>query len=69
MIFFRRHFMVTLEIPCRDKSYSWVLNWLTLKGARGTQHLSVETSYVQKDTGNVLTKFSFVPSIGTHFFQ
>lgn len=69
MIMFRRHYMVTLEIPCRDKSYSWVLNWLTKKGAKGTQHLSVETSYEQKDTGNVLTKFSFVPSIGTHFFQ
>jgi len=69
MIYFRRHYMVTLEIPCRDKSYSWVLNWLTTKGAKGTQHLSVETSYEQKETGKVLTKFSFVPSIGIHFFR
>lgn len=60
--------MVTLEIPCRDKSYHWVLNWLTTKGAKGTQHLSVQTSYEQKETGRVLTKFDFVPSIGTHFF-
>ncbi|CAG7838112.1 unnamed protein product [Allacma fusca] len=69
MIYFRRQYMVTLEIPCRDKSYSWVLNWLTTRAAKSTQHLSVETTYEQKETGKVLTKFAFVPSIGTHFFR
>lgn len=23
MIYFRRNYMITLEVPCRDKSYQW----------------------------------------------
>lgn len=65
-ILFRRHYMITLEVPCRDKSYQWLLQWISLKGARKTQHLSVETSFVQRDTGHVSTEYSFIPSIGTH---
>jgi len=66
---FRRHYMITLEVPCRDKSYQWLLQWITHKGARKTQHLSVETSFEQKETGHVKTKYDFIPSIGTHFFR
>lgn len=69
IIFFRRHYMITLEVPCRDKSYQWVLQWITQKGARQTQHLSVETSFLQKETGHVKTKYDFIPSIGTHFMR
>ncbi|KAG8231074.1 hypothetical protein J437_LFUL010700 [Ladona fulva] len=69
LIFFRRHFMMTMEVPCRDKSYQWLLQWITTKGARKTQHLSVETSMQQKDTGHVYAKYDFIPSIGTHFFR
>lgn len=69
LILFRRHYMITLEVPCRDKSYQWLLHWITNKGARQTQHLSVETSFEQKDTGHVKTKYDFIPSIGTHFFR
>lgn len=65
-ILFRRHYMITLEVPCRDKSYQWLLQWITQKGARNTQHLSVETSFVQRDTGHVSTQYAFIPSIGTH---
>lgn len=68
-IYFRRHYLVTLEVPCRDKSYQWLLQWITVKGARKTQHLSVETSFEQFDTGHVVTKYDFIPSIGTHFFK
>lgn len=67
MIFFRRHYMMTLEVPCRDKSYQWLLQWITLN-ARRTQHLSVETNFKQHDTGKISTSFDFVPSVGTHFF-
>ncbi|XP_023303098.2 mitochondrial chaperone BCS1 [Lucilia cuprina] len=66
LVLFRRHFMITLEVPCRDKSYQWLLQWITTRGARETQHLSVETSFVQKDTGKVQTKYDFIPSIGKH---
>lgn len=65
-ILIRRNYMITLEVPCRDKSYQWLLQWITKKGARRTQHLSVETSFEQKDTGHVRTKYDFIPSIGTH---
>lgn len=66
---FRRHYMITLEVPCRDKSYQWVLQWITYKGARETQHLSVETSFEQRDTGHIKTRYDFIPSIGTHFIR
>lgn len=69
LILFRRHYMITLEVPCRDKSYQWLLQWITERGARQTQHLSVETSFEQKDTGRIKTKYDFIPSIGTHFFR
>uniref|UniRef100_A0A182NCX3 Mitochondrial chaperone BCS1 n=1 Tax=Anopheles dirus TaxID=7168 RepID=A0A182NCX3_9DIPT len=69
MILFRRHYMITLEVPCRDKSYQWLLQWITQKGARHTQHLSVETSFVQRDTGHVKTRYDFIPSVGTHIMR
>uniref|UniRef100_A0A1B6D208 Mitochondrial chaperone BCS1 n=2 Tax=Clastoptera arizonana TaxID=38151 RepID=A0A1B6D208_9HEMI len=69
LVFFRRHYMITLEVPSRDKSYQWLLQWITVKGARKTQHLSVETSFEQHDTGHIKTKYDFIPSVGTHFFK
>lgn len=69
LILFRRHYMITLEVPCRDKSYQWLLQWMTVKGAKQTQHLSVETSFEQKETGHVKTNYAFIPSVGTHFFR
>ncbi|XP_034238125.1 mitochondrial chaperone BCS1 isoform X2 [Thrips palmi] len=42
---------------------------MTEKGARQTQHLSVETSYEQLESGHIKTKYDFIPSIGQHFFQ
>uniref|UniRef100_A0A3P9K8K6 Mitochondrial chaperone BCS1 n=1 Tax=Oryzias latipes TaxID=8090 RepID=A0A3P9K8K6_ORYLA len=64
-IFFRRHYMITLEVPSRDKSYLWLLSWIT-KHARHTQHLSVETSYLAHESGRVQTQFDFHPSPGNH---
>lgn len=69
LIVFRRNMMITLEVPCRDKSYQWLLQWITQRGARETQHLSVETSFVQKDTGKIETKYEFIPSIGRHLIR
>lgn len=65
MIFFRRHYMITLEVPSRDKSYNWLLSWIT-KHAKHTQHLSVETSYLAHESGRVHTQFDFHPSPGNH---
>ncbi|XP_068628635.1 mitochondrial chaperone BCS1 isoform X1 [Battus philenor] len=69
VVLFRRQCMITLEVPCRDKSYQWLLQWITQKGAKHTQHLSVETSFLQKDTGQIKTKYDFIPSVGQHFFR
>lgn len=65
MIFFRRNYMITLEVPSKDKSYHWLLSWIT-KHARHTQHLSVETSYLAHESGRVHTQFDFHPSPGNH---
>lgn len=68
LILFRRHYMTTLEVPCRDKSYSWLLQWITLRGAKNTQHLSVETKFHEIETGKIRTRYDFIPSVGEHFF-
>ena len=67
VILFRRHWMTTVEVTCRDKSYPWLLQWITTKGARRTQHLSVDTSFVETESGKVSTRYDFQPSVGTHF--
>lgn len=69
LVLFRRNFMMTLEVPCRDKSYQWVLLWVTQKAARRTQHLSVETTFEQMDTGRINTTYHFLPSIGVHLIE
>ncbi|XP_023325118.1 mitochondrial chaperone BCS1 [Eurytemora carolleeae] len=69
MILFRRHYMTTVEVTCKDKSYSWLLGWISQKGARKTQHLSVDTSFVESDSGKISTKYDFQPSVGTHFMN
>lgn len=66
IILFRRHYMITLEVPCRDKSYQWLLQWIKEKGAPNTQHLSVETSFMQRETGHISTRYAFIPNVGTH---
>ncbi|XP_023210841.1 mitochondrial chaperone BCS1-like [Centruroides sculpturatus] len=68
LVLFRRHFIMTLEVPCRDKSYQWLLQWISLN-AQNSQHISVETTFSQLETGKISTKFDFVPSVGTHFFK
>ena len=68
MVAFRRHFMITLEVPSRDKSYQWLLQWIS-KQAVHTKHLSAETTFQQLENGSVRTRFDFVPSPGVHFFR
>ncbi|XP_005103770.1 mitochondrial chaperone BCS1 [Aplysia californica] len=66
-IVFRRQFMVTMEVTSRDKSYQWLLQWISKYGTK-TQHLSVETEFQQTAAGQVKTRFHFVPSPGNHYF-
>lgn len=34
LILVRRHLMTTLEVTCKDKSYPWLLKWISQKGER-----------------------------------
>eukprot|EP00794_Sanderia_malayensis_P004590 gene4590-5193_t len=65
--FFRRRYMMTLEVPSKDKSYQWILHWITNRACK-TQHVSVQTMYHQATSGKVSTTFNFAPSPGVHFF-
>lgn len=38
-ILFRRHYMTTVEVTCKDKSYNWLLQWIATNAAKDTQHL------------------------------
>lgn len=64
----QRHLTVSLEIPSKDRSYQWVLQWINSQNIR-TQHLGVETTFLQHDNGSVSTKFDFVPSPGRHLIH
>jgi mitochondrial chaperone BCS1 len=61
----RRHFLSTLEVTSKDKSYPWVLRWLTLRGGKN-QHLSVQTTYLPKAGNLSAMNFEFVPGPGQH---
>ncbi|KAG0172280.1 hypothetical protein DFQ28_005434 [Apophysomyces sp. BC1034] len=68
--YMRRRMLVTLEIPSKDKSYLWFLQWMSQQAPkRQVQHLAVETSFKQHDNGSVSTKFGFVPGPGNHYFK
>lgn len=69
VLLFKRHYMTTVEVTCQDKSFQWLLQWMTRRGAKETQHLSVETSFVETESGKVMTRYDFQPSVGTHFMK
>ena len=66
---FQRQYMTTVEITCKDKSYFWMLQWMTRCGAKETQHLSVDTTFVETESGKISTRYDFQPSIGTHYMK
>lgn len=66
----QRRLLVTLEIPSKDKSYLWFLQWMAQQSPkRRMQHLAVETSYKQHDNGSITTTFGLVPGPGIHYFR
>lgn len=62
----RKHLIISLEITNKDKSYPWILQWITLQGTK-TQHLSVETLLKSTNNHNTNTIFNLVPGPGNHF--
>ncbi|CAN3372566.1 hypothetical protein DIURU_004940 [Diutina rugosa] len=67
--FIYRQLLVDLEIPSKDKSYLWFLEWMAQHKNRRSRHLAVETNFIQHDNGAVTTKFSLVPGPGKHLIK
>lgn len=68
--FVRKRYTVTLEVVSRDQSYDWVLKWINTQLKERSQHMSVATQYEKNvDNDRIKTSFSFLPSIGTHYFM
>jgi chaperone BCS1 len=65
----RRRLFISVEIPSKDKSYSWLMEWLSNREGYRTQHTSIETSFVQYENGEISSRVQFLPSPGTHFFK
>eukprot|EP00111_Clytia_hemisphaerica_P002243 TCONS_00006287-protein len=66
-VLFRRHCMITLEVSNKDKSFDWVMQWMTQNKKNHMQHLSVSTLFHQHDSGKITTHFNYNPSPGAHF--
>lgn len=64
----RRYAFVTCEVNSKDKSYQWVLEWITRQSQR-TQHVSMCTEFYENEVGRISTRFAFIPSPGVHFFS
>jgi chaperone BCS1 len=67
--YLRRSALISLEIPSKDKSFSWFLHWMAIKSGQKTQHLTVETNYRQFENGEITTNMQLIPSVGTHFIK
>lgn len=68
--YLQRRLLVTLEIPSKDKSYLWFLQWMSQQAPkRDLRHLAVETTYRQHDNGSISTTFGLVPGPGIHYFR
>ncbi|KAK5583631.1 hypothetical protein RB653_005229 [Dictyostelium firmibasis] len=63
----RRYFFVSVEVPSKDKSFHWVMEWLATKKNKNTRHVSVETTFHQHESGDIVSRINFVPSVGTHY--
>lgn len=68
ILFAQRNLTTSLEIPSKDRSYPWVLQWINKVTKGRTQHLGVETRLSMQGNGSHTTSFEFVPSPGRHFF-
>lgn len=78
----KRRLLVSLEIPIKDQSYPWFLEWMSKQNKNNEKRsflgklinkqlhqLSVETNFTRLSNGSISTNFSLVPGQGKHFFQ
>jgi len=71
LIFFRRQYMITLEVPNNDISYTWLLQWISHQLRDSSRHLSARTTLIKNDdpSSRIQASYSFVPSVGKHYFR
>ncbi len=73
MLMAQKHLTVSMEVPSKDRSYQWLLHWISRHTSTGRagqrlQHVGVETTFTQTPgTGHVQAAFEFVPSTGSHW--
>lgn len=63
-----RRLFTTLEIPSRDHSYQWVMQWL-IANSHHARHLGVETTLLRDASGHTTTTFDYIPSTGRHWMK
>ncbi len=61
--------LVDLEIPSRDKSYLWFLEWMAKYPHRRSRHFGIETAFEEHTNGSISTKFSMIPGPGNHLLR
>uniref|UniRef100_A0A0K0CYC6 Mitochondrial chaperone BCS1 n=1 Tax=Angiostrongylus cantonensis TaxID=6313 RepID=A0A0K0CYC6_ANGCA len=66
--FFRRRFMVSLQINNEDAAYSWLLDFINRKSTTQTRNLSVNTAVSLSESGRASMKIAYLPGHGEHFF-
>lgn len=66
--YFRRRFMISLQITNEDAAYPWLLDFINTRSARQTRNLSVNTAISQTESGRTAMKISYLPGHGQHFF-
>ncbi|KAF8600636.1 mitochondrial chaperone BCS1 [Ceratobasidium sp. AG-I] len=77
--FAQRRLLVSLEIPIRDHSHAWFLEWMAHQSKRRAAQASavrihshqyaVETTKTTHSNGTSEVLFSLVPAPGTHWFR
>ncbi|XGW13292.1 hypothetical protein V3C99_013713 [Haemonchus contortus] len=66
--FFRRRFMISLQIDNEDAAYPWLLDFINRRSARQTRNLSVNTAISQAESGRTAMKITYLPGHGQHYF-
>ncbi|CAB3404744.1 unnamed protein product [Caenorhabditis bovis] len=66
--YFRRRFMISLQINNEDAAYPWLLDFINKRSAMQTRNLAANTVVHQSESGKTSLQISFLPGHGTHFF-
>ncbi|VDL71350.1 unnamed protein product [Nippostrongylus brasiliensis] len=66
--YFRRRFMISLQIDNEDAAYPWLLDFINRRSVKQTRNLSVNTAISQAESGRTAMKVTYLPGHGQHYF-